>query len=378
MRSKIILAIASSLAFTAAAFGQTWLNPAGGSWEDPANWSNGMPHYGAPVFDLGSVAGYTVTTSGEETGPFKVENDNVTLVMNGQIQCAALTVSPNASLTLEGPQEFVSTGGGDGSGVGSVTVANNSQLVVNGATMIQQGEAESAAFNVSDLVVENGGDVNLSAPASYMVGQGTFDDGKFEAPLGSTLSLGQTGQISLTNHSNISGDTVSLGDATVDNSSIGSDTSISIGGSNTVQDHGGINGVAMDVAGTITILPTGSISSGQLSVEGTLSVELNGLVSEPIDEPFSGNSGTLDLTLQSGFNPTLGEQFHIFPSTDPQFGDTGTFATLNLPALGGESWDISDLYTTGVITVVPEPLSTAMLAIAAFGILPRRTMKRGV
>jgi hypothetical protein len=81
-------------------------------------------------------------------------------------------------------------------------------------------------------------------------------------------------------------------------------------------------------------------------------------------------AGTLDVTLQNGFTPTIGEQFTLLQ----QFaGFSGTFANVNLPPLdAGGGWDTSQLYTTGVITVVPEPASIGLILLGASGLLVRR------
>jgi hypothetical protein len=67
--------------------------------------------------------------------------------------------------------------------------------------------------------------------------------------------------------------------------------------------------------------------------------------------------------LPTGFTPFLGEQFQLI---DGQI--TGTFNSVTVPSLpNGETWDTSDLYTTGTITVVPEPASiTLMFASGCF------------
>ena len=62
------------------------------------------------------------------------------------------------------------------------------------------------------------------------------------------------------------------------------------------------------------------------------------------------------LNLEGQGNFTIGQSFHILDFSSVQ----GTFETISLP--GGHSmWDLSELYTDGVITVVPEPSSFAML-----------------
>ena len=61
--------------------------------------------------------------------------------------------------------------------------------------------------------------------------------------------------------------------------------------------------------------------------------------------------GTLAVTLISGFVPAAGNSFDVFDFDAAR--DAGTFDTLTLPALTADlAWDTSQLYTTGVISVV--------------------------
>jgi hypothetical protein len=58
--------------------------------------------------------------------------------------------------------------------------------------------------------------------------------------------------------------------------------------------------------------------------------------------------GTLSLALINGFQPGVGDRFDLFDWNTL----TGTFDTLELPALaGGLQWDTSNLYTTGTLAV---------------------------
>jgi len=78
-------------------------------------------------------------------------------------------------------------------------------------------------------------------------------------------------------------------------------------------------------------------------------------------------AGTLDVVLYDGFNPANGNAFDLL-----NWGSlTGTFNTVNLPGLsGGLTWDVSALYSTGEISVVPEPATLSLLALG--GLLIRR------
>ena len=92
--------------------------------------------------------------------------------------------------------------------------------------------------------------------------------------------------------------------------------------------------------------------------------------------------GTLDVDLMDGFTPSAGQSFDLFEGAM-----TGNFSQVNLPALpSGLSWDAENLYTAGVVTVVPEPSTLALLAVGAVALLrigagegvrqPRRVSKR--
>ena len=58
-------------------------------------------------------------------------------------------------------------------------------------------------------------------------------------------------------------------------------------------------------------------------------------------------SGTLDVTLFGGFTPAAGQSFDLL-----DWGTlSGTFASLNLPTLSGLTWNTTQLYTTGVLSL---------------------------
>jgi hypothetical protein len=84
-------------------------------------------------------------------------------------------------------------------------------------------------------------------------------------------------------------------------------------------------------------------------------------------------NGTLDLELATGVDPATlaGDSFQLFnwngllPSGD-QFAAINTDPRLN--------WDLSNLYTTGAVSVsaVPEPTTVGLLSVGAMTLLVRR------
>ena len=75
--------------------------------------------------------------------------------------------------------------------------------------------------------------------------------------------------------------------------------------------------------------------------------------------------GTLDVDLMDGFTPSAGQSFDLFAGPT-----SGRFSQVNLPALAnGLSWNTDNLYTTGAVTVVPEPSAFVLLVIGAVTLL---------
>jgi hypothetical protein len=100
----------------------------------------------------------------------------------------------------------------------------------------------------------------------------------------------------------------------------------------------------------------GALTSGNYtqSAAGTLQIELAGTTPRTqYDQLIVFGSvalaGTLQVSLINGFTASAGMSFDIL-----DWGSlSGTFSTVQLPALaGGLGWDTSQLYTTGVLSVI--------------------------
>lgn len=79
--------------------------------------------------------------------------------------------------------------------------------------------------------------------------------------------------------------------------------------------------------------------------------------------------GTLDVALLYGYVPQYGDTFDLFDWA----ALAGAFDAINLPALGGGlGWDTSALYSSGTLSVMPEPATLALLALGAAMALVRR------
>ncbi len=104
-----------------------------------------------------------------------------------------------------------------------------------------------------------------------------------------------------------------------------------------------------------TLLTVGNIA---LSPTSTLLMELGGTSPGSGYDQIQasgalGLGGTLQIALINGFAPAAGQSFNLFDWA----AVSGTFNTLALPALAGLSWNTSQLYTTGVLSLASTVLA---------------------
>ena len=114
------------------------------------------------------------------------------------------------------------------------------------------------------------------------------------------------------------------------------------------------------------------IFSNDLTLAGTTTLELFANTSNDLVRVLGTLTygGTLTVTNATGFSLAPGDTFDLFDFT----GSPGGFVATNLPALsGGWTWDTSQLGTTGIIAVIPEPGTFWLVALAlAFAAARRR------
>jgi hypothetical protein len=374
------------------AYGQVtpdyWQAGSGGEYESGGDWSLGMPGP-YPVFNLGT-SGYTIFMGANDSAVDPVvETDNPSFHLDGSTYTSDyLDVCDGAgtsgSLTLQGPGTFY-----EDLIVSYINVGNGSnaaQLIVNGATVNQQGlDTTIGVASGSTLTVENGGFVTQTDLGGQTMGvanlvvndgtvstQGTMNLGSATIMNGSTVSAGASSFIGTLNVT---------GNVAVDDSSFGGGNAyFSPTSSLTLTDNAE---VSLESGNNITLDGTVDIISGQIQavaqtedLDAALTIQLNGNMAAPTDAAlrchFLIQGGSLTVTVPNGFTPTIGEQFQLFYNlaTNPL---TGTFSSVTLPALpSGESWDTSQLYSFGLISVVPEPSSIALSIVGGVLLLRRR------
>ena len=120
----------------------------------------------------------------------------------------------------------------------------------------------------------------------------------------------------------------------------------------------------------------GSMSFGGDVVLGSLSttlIELAGTANGEYDRLLVAGaldvSGALEVQLIDGFTPTGDTAFHVLDATDL----SGAFSSLVLPdLLGNLSWDSLRLYSSGTLSMIPEPATLSLLTLGGLVILRRR------
>ncbi len=228
-----------------------------------------------------------------------------------------------------------------------------------------------------------GGDIQVLA-----VNSGTFAGTLTEEEdTPQSLIKQSPGTLRLTGSNSYTGETkVNGGKLVIDGDNSAATGDVTVAGTATLGGSG-------TIGGAVFILDGGTLSPGNspgqltllddltLSGSSTLLVEFSGSGSGMYDQldvqgTFTAG-GALSLMLIDGFTPLYGASFTIFNGTTPGY-DLGSFDILtNLG--GGLSWDTSDLASAGIVTVVPEPSTYALVgfALLVFGFAVVRERENG-
>ncbi len=247
---------------------------------------------------------------------------------------------------------------------GGAQVSNATGYVGSGANLVSTVTVDgqnSQWNNTGDLHIGKGIDDSLyvtgGAQVSNMAGEiGLFANGHATALItganskwtnGESLVVGNLGPATVTVGS---GGTITVG-ATTTGSTLAISASGLVSGDGTIVGNVSNGGVLAPGNSLGTLQVSGNVV--QLTA-GTLQIELGGIAAgSQFDQlAVSGQltlSGALQISLVNGFAPTTGNSFDLL-----NWGTrTGTFLSVQLPTLAaGRAWDTTQLYTTGVISVV--------------------------
>jgi hypothetical protein len=378
-----------------------WVNPAGGNWNVPTNWDNGVPDATKnAVIDLAGT--YTVTldvdatvaslrlggSSGTQTfalggGVMLTLNGASTVNSNGVINQAGGTLTGSGNLTVNGVYSWT-YGTQDGSG--TTVIAANSTLNMSGdpdsrkpkkvvgRTLTNNGTAvwtgtDALLFDPNGIFNNNGTlDLQSDANAGNIAREPSFG---FNNAGTLTKSAG-TGTSAIGVLFNNSG-TVNANSGTLRFDSTYTQTagatrlndgSISLtnfpmdiqGGS--LEGNGTVSGNVSNSGGAVKP----GLSPGALTINGNytqgaagaFNVEIGGLTAgaqfDQLNVTESATlTGTLNVTLINGFVPSLGNTFQILNYASR----SGTFSGANLPSLPGPlGWEVRYETTSVTLAVV--------------------------
>lgn len=294
----------------------------------------------------------------------------------------AIAVAGGATFTAGGLVKRAVTGTG--------TVTASSELIIGTSTQSGQFNQGGAPGIGGTLNIGGNTVVILSADAAILGSQTNLGPGGSlllnSAQLGNPASVDATKVLTATGDAMISGNFINNG---VVNGPTGSGQELTF-----TQFVKGAGSTTGNVEYQASYRPSNSpdavsVQNVLFDSTSTLIMELDGTTPgtgyDQLDiSGMATLNGALDVELLNGFSLSDGESFELFNGTT-----TGSFEQITLPALSsGLSWDTSNLYTDGTISVVPEPSTLALLGVGVIGLvglawrrrkLPRltKTMVRG-
>ena len=313
---------------------------------------------------VAATPGSTSATFGAVTGALT----NSTLDYRGGALSFGVTTAATTLGGIKGTQNLNLTNAGNNPV--ALTVGGNNQSTLY-----------SGAISGSGSLIKTGtGSLELTAVSTHTGGI-TVNNGALLVNNTSGAGTG-LGTVSVLTGATLGG-TGSIGSAS-------STASITINSGGTLfigTSHGGTGGSAADLdlatsgLGTLTLSGTVQFDLFSRSA-GINSIENNDLLRLTSATAVS-LSGTLEVLNSTGSDTTAwaaGDSWRLFDwsavSAETQF--SGNFSNLILPALNaGLAWDTSALFTTGFITITPEPGRALLLAIGGFSLLLRRRRRVG-
>ncbi len=149
---------------------------------------------------------------------------------------------------------------------------------------------------------------------------------------------------------------------------------------NTILPDGTVHDLTLDISNPMLLVRN---YSGNIPIhvqQGMILTESASLVLEFDGNPWGSTisfasgvpvtlGGNLELDLVAGVNPArlVGDTYQVFDWTG--VSPSGQFANITNDLPPGYTWDTSQLYTTGDVTLTPEPSTLALLAAGALGLL---------
>jgi fibronectin-binding autotransporter adhesin len=302
--------------------GDTWTGTAGdNNWGTAGNWSNGVPASTSAVTIGTATTNVNMNVNGGAFGTLTLSGsgDDLTVV-NGVALDAYGNITNNGAINMNSignATELVLEGNVVLSGTGTLTLSNNAQNYIFGASAIDQltnQETIQGAGQIGhgQMALVNSGtiDANQSAGMTIDANDGLTNTGTLEATAGSTLVLSNTGTVINT------GGTISANGST-----------IQVNGS-------AIKGGAVTLTGASTLQLTNAAISG-----GTLTNSATGTIEIAAGTNYLG--GTINNSAGGTFKIDNGAVLDLRPGTYAQLG------TLQLNSAG----NVTELVLLGNVTL---------------------------
>jgi len=343
------------------------------------------------TFDARNLFGSNAGRFGSE---FVVTGTNASATFSGSFN---IGVDDNSSQTAT-----VSDGG-------SLTVVSN-LAIGDGGIAVLDVDGGTITASVVNLGLDATGEGTLTIADGTLTHSGLFTIGG--AGVG-VFTASNGSSITSNDNVRIGHNAGSSGSATISGSTSSwtvEDSTLTVGGAGTgilTLEEGAVvtaDAVVIGAAGTLagdgfifspTVTNAGLVSPGNstaiLYVSGNYIQEATGTLEIGIGgtTPGSGHDqlsnfifgttatleGTLTLLAVDNFMPSIGDSFLILDFVASGGSIVGEFDTINAFTLSGSRfWDFDNLYTTGTVSVIPEPATVAFLlgALALAGVVWRR------
>lgn len=273
---------------------------------------------------------------------------------------SAVVISNNGSLNLAGFNQNIGS-------LANNNLSSTGLVALGSATLTTGSNNTSTVFN--GTISGSGGFTKVGTGTQTFSGVGTYT--------GATTVSAGTLLLRATSNNIASSGTITVNNATLDVSNISGGFALASG--QTLMGSGTVTG-ALTVASGATLAIGNSPgtmtfnSNLTLAAGSTENFEINGLTSGLYDLAQGGSGvqavafgGTLNLLFQAGFNTIGTVQIFDFENY------SGNFTTVNTSGLAGGYTATFD-QLTGVVTVVPEPSTYALLGVGLglLGVLRRR------
>jgi T5SS/PEP-CTERM-associated repeat protein len=260
-----------------------------------------------------------------------------------------------------------------------------SDSVVTGTVDGVDSNGNRSTWNTAGLIVGSSGNGTLNITGGGLVSaEGTLNIASVAGSSGSINVTGPNSTLTATNNINVGGSSSAGGTGVL---SVGDGGLVTTGNANAVKVYGPgtVKFQGDATVTTATFMVTGGVvevSHLNNEIDGNLTLDSSSMLQMTLDGAgdygqLAGSGtltagGLLKVLLGSGFNPVAGNSFQLLDWTTIN----GTFSTVDLQPLGGGlSWNQTNLYSTGYITVAPEPGMLGILAAGGVMLAMRRRRK---